>query len=172
MTSYTRTNSPGFTLVELMVALGLTVVILVAMAQVFQISSEVVGQSIRQANFYSRLATAHSFMSEDFLFHDPFEEPASNIAGQWTVADVNSEGAGDMVPDRVPDWRRRSPFAGGRLAARREAGYIAPRRFVLHANSQGLPARHRAFLRVRKGRCDVLRPLEHSGNTYVPFLCE
>ncbi|GAB4151749.1 MAG: hypothetical protein Kow00107_02390 [Planctomycetota bacterium] len=89
----------GFTLVELMVALGLAVVIIVAMAQVFGISTKVVSSALLQAEFYSRLGTAHAFLADEFANHDHKE--ISDVVGtystKWTITEPGESGASMIV---------------------------------------------------------------------------
>jgi len=78
-------NCGGFTLIEVMVALGLTVVLLVAMAQVFSISRRVVYTAETQSRFYANLAAAHSWMSDKFLCSKFSDGAATLSASPWTA---------------------------------------------------------------------------------------
>ena len=91
----------GFTLVELMVALGLTVVLLAAVAEVFGISSRVVSAALVQSSFYTRLAAAHAWMADEITFED--YSAGTDFTTRWGVTDVDSNSAGVLALTGAPE---------------------------------------------------------------------
>ena len=77
-----------------MVALGLTIMIVFAMAHVFSISTKVVATSLQQSSFYSKLANAHAWIADEMLF----ELDDVSSYDTWELANIDSiTSAGDLI---------------------------------------------------------------------------
>ena len=100
-------DNKGFTLVELLVALGLAIVILVSIAQVFGISTKVVRSSLLQSSYYTKLAAAHCWMADTISFEELKSAGNSeDFATFWSITGTENDanGAGDIVKSGSDDY--------------------------------------------------------------------
>lgn len=72
MTTRSLHKRPGYTLVEVMVALGLSVLTMWILAEAFRIGLEMIGQARAQANLMTQLAAVGAILQRDLVYAHPF----------------------------------------------------------------------------------------------------
>lgn len=130
-----RALAPGFTLVELMVSVGLLMLALITVASVFSMSSEAAGRTAAHAELLKSSAALHQRLTDNLTKIVPglliIESPPPTLARAETpegpryfrlrhdrlvfVASQGGEGAFESVTDPTrgtPDFPNRAPAAG------------------------------------------------------------
>ena len=90
-------ENKGFTLLEMLVALGLSIVIIVMIARVFVICANVTDLALTSSSFYLKLARLHFWVAEGFHEQDLEKNLSEDYCDLWDVRASGFDGVNDAI---------------------------------------------------------------------------